>query len=230
MPFLMRYEIDRRRPSAGEALRDLAVRAILPGLVVFGVLVAVGKVLMGPLKSWSAGEDGPNRWAQSMRSSWLDSATHWSSWIGNTEVAIPIMLVIAVVIFVTTRQWWVAVIPGLAMALQASIFVAATHVTDRPRPQVPHLDQAPPTSSFPSGHVGAGFALYWSVALVAQRIENTVLRRVVTAVLVVIPFLIAWARLYRGMHHLSDICFGAANGIVCVVIAWLWLRRADTRH
>lgn len=227
MPFLMRYALDERKPSAGEAVRDLVLRAVTPALVIFGALVGLGKLMMGPWTSAFAHEDGPNRWAQGLRTPTLDSVTHWCSWIGNTEVAIPIMLVCAVVIYATTKQWWVAIIPGLAMALQASIFVATTHLTGRPRPQVPHLDPAPPTSSFPSGHVGAGFALYWSLALVAQRIPNAGLRRVVTAVLVVIPLLIAWARLYRGMHHLSDIVVGALNGILCVVVAWLWLRRGD---
>lgn len=229
MPFLMRYELDESRPSIGSALRDLALRAVLPGLVVFAALVGVGKIIMGPLKTQAEAEDGPNTWAQSLRTPFWDSVTHWWSWVGNTEVAIPIMLVIAVIIYATTKQWWVAVIPGLAMALQASIFVAATHLTDRQRPDVPHLDPAPPTSSFPSGHVGAAFALYWSTALVVQRVANGTLRRVLTAVLVVMPFLVAWARLYRGMHHLSDIVFGALNGIVCVLIAWSWLRRDDRR-
>jgi len=29
------------------------------------------------------------------------------------------------------------------------------------------------------------------------------------------PFLVAYARLYRGMHHLSDVVVGAIDGLIC---------------
>jgi undecaprenyl-diphosphatase len=90
---------------------------------------------------------------------------------------------------------------------------------------VSHLDPAPPTSSYPSGHVGAATALYVSFALLAQSIERPVLRRLVTAVFLLIPVLVAYARLYRGMHHLSDILIGALNGLACALLAWAYLRR-----
>jgi membrane-associated phospholipid phosphatase len=101
---------------------------------------------------------------------------------------------------------------------------------------VPKLDPAPPTSSYPSGHVGAATALYLSFALLAaQRIERAWLRRLVIVVCAVIPFLVAYARLYRGMHHLSDVLIGALNGIACALLAWTCLRtprrnEAASRH
>jgi undecaprenyl-diphosphatase len=36
---------------------------------------------------------------------------------------------------------------------------------------------------------------------------------------------VAYARLYRGMHHLSDVLVGFLNGIVRAVLAWNYLRR-----
>jgi undecaprenyl-diphosphatase len=59
----------------------------------------------------------------------------------------------------------------------------------------------------------------------AQRIETPWLRRLVTVVCLVVPVLVGYARLYRGMHHLTDVLVGLANGLVCFVLAWLWLRR-----
>ena len=79
-------------------------------------------------------------------------------------------------------------------------------------------------------------ALYLSFALLAaQRIERVWLRRLVIVVCAVIPFLVAYARLYRGMHHLSDVLIGALNGIACALLAWTCLRThrrsaAATRH
>jgi undecaprenyl-diphosphatase len=148
----------------------------------------------------------------------------WSH-IGNTEIVIGVCVLAVGLLWWRTRQWWVATIPAVAIALQATVFVIATAVVARPRPHVPHLDPAPPTSSYPSGHVGAATALYVSFALLAQRIRPPALRRVVTALCLVIPALVAWARLYRGMHHLTDILVGVANGLACALLAWAYLHR-----
>jgi membrane-associated phospholipid phosphatase len=132
-------------------------------------------------------------------------------------------------IWFLTKQWWVAVVPAIAIAVQATVFVLATAVTGRDRPEVEHLDPAPPTSSYPSGHVGASTALYFTLAAMCQRIANPVLRWVLTVACLVIPFLVAYARLYRGMHHLSDVLVGFLNGLTCAILAWLYLRRSDAR-
>jgi len=42
---------------------------------------------------------------------------------------------------------------------------------------------------------------------------------------VVIPFLVAYARVYRGMHHLLDVVVGMINGVCCTLLAWNYLRR-----
>lgn len=88
-----------------------------------------------------------------------------------------------------------------------------------PTPDAPHLDPAPPTSSYPSSHIGASVALYASLAIMATTIKRAWLRRTVIAVCSLIPVLVAYARLYRGMHHLSDVVIGAINGLVCAALA-----------
>ncbi len=98
-------------------------------------------------------------------------------------------------------------------------------IVGRDRPNVDHLEDAPPTSSFPSGHTGASVAFYLSLALLVQRISTTWLRVLLTVVCAAVPLLVAVARLYMGMHHLSDVAVGALNGAVCVWLAWHYLRR-----
>ena len=48
---------------------------------------------------------------------------------------------------------------AVAVTGEVLIFLAITLLVDRPRPLVKHLDVAPPTSSFPSGHTAAAVAL-----------------------------------------------------------------------
>jgi membrane-associated phospholipid phosphatase len=228
MAALTRYTDDTSRPRVGEAARDLLVRVLLPAVLLWGLIVGVGKLIEGPLGGLQ-GESAVNKSLQGGRTALWDNVTMVWSHIGNTEIVIGVCVIMVGLIWYLTKQWWVAVIPAIAIAVQATVFVLATAVTGRDRPEVEHLDPAPPTSSYPSGHVGASTALYFTLAAVCQRIENPVLRRVLTVICLVIPFLVAYARLYRGMHHVSDVVVGFLNGLTCAILAWLYLRRQGDR-
>ena len=226
MAFLTRYEEDQSRPAFTSALKDLAVRAVLPGFLVFAVIVGIGYLLKGPLDTYSEWENDLSWWFQEGRTATGKTVTLFMSSVGNTEYVIGVCVLVVALLWWRTRQWWWSVIPLIAISLQATIFVAAAHVVGRDRPNVERLDPTPPTSSYPSGHVGASTALYTSFALMAlSRIENAVVRRLVVALCVIAPLSVAYARLYRGAHHLSDILVGILNGIVCALLAWNYLRR-----
>jgi len=222
--FIHRYELDQSRPTVGSALRDAALRALAPALGLFAIILGIGFLITGPLGGLPWEEDLSRSVASGRTELWNSLTMVWSR-IGNTEIIIGVCIIVVALVWWRTKQWWYAVVPAIAIAMQASVFVAATTIADRPRPKVEHLDPAPPTSSYPSGHVGAATALYLVFALMAQRIERAWLRRLVTVVCAVVPFLVAYARLYRGMHHLVDILVGAVNGIVCALLAWNYLRR-----
>jgi membrane-associated phospholipid phosphatase len=219
---------DSTRPTWRDVLRGLAVGAIAPAVVLWLLITGLGEILVGPLKAWNHSESNLNRSLQQTRDAFWDNITAVWSHIGNTEIVIGVCVLSVALIWWRTRRWWFAVIPAIAISLQAVVFVIATAVTGRPRPDVPHLDPAPPTSSYPSGHVGASVALYVSLALMATSIERPWLRRTVIGVCSIVPVLVAYARLYRGMHHLSDVIVGAANGLVCAELAVRCL--AGRRH
>jgi membrane-associated phospholipid phosphatase len=225
--FVHRYEIDSSRPTVGSALRDIALRVLAPAVVLFGLIVGLGFLIVGPLNDlpW---ENDLSKSVAAGRTATMNSITAVWSHIGNTEIVIGVCVVVVALVWWRTKQWWYAIVPAVAIAAQASVFVAATTLTDRKRPTVEHLDPAPPTSSYPSGHMGASTALYLTFALMAQRIETAWLRRLVTVVCAVVPLLVGYARLYRGMHHLVDILVGLVNGVVCALLAWNYLRRRTT--
>ena len=219
MSLIRRWPEPTARPRPVEVLKQVTLRAILPGVLVWAAIVGVGELLAHPLKSIEDNENGISRSLASTRTATWNSITAVWSHIGNTEIVIGVCVVACLVLLALTRRWWVALIPAIAIALQASTFVGATLVVGRDRPTVPHLDPAPPTSSYPSGHVGASTALYLSLIMLASRIERTWLRNTLIVIFAVIPFLVAYARLYRGMHHLSDVLVGFANGILCALLA-----------
>ena len=77
-----------------------------------------------------------------------------------------------------TRDWRFAAVPCLAVLLQFVIFDTVSTLVGRARPHVHELDLAPPTTSFPSGHVSATTALYLTFAmLAAARLRPGWLRR-----------------------------------------------------
>jgi len=226
---LDRWVDDPSRPDGREVRRDLGLRVAVPAVVLWVVLVSVGFLLTGPLSDFGTRELAVNRWFVEQRTETLNRLTAIWTEVGNTPVIIAVCAVVALAVLWRTRQWWYALVPVIAISVQSVVFMLAALVVGRSRPDVPKLDDAPPTSSYPSGHSGASTALYVTLALMAQRIERTWLRVVLTVVLLAVPVLVVYARLYRGMHHPSDVVAGVLNGLTCAVVGWSWLRRTPAR-
>lgn len=227
MPFLSRYEDDPSRPTVTEAMRDIAVRMVAPGVVLFGLVVGMGLLLVGPASGIGTGEERANRWIADRRTPTWNTITFYWTHMAATEIIIGVCLLGVVLVWWRTRQWWYAVIPLLAITLQAIIFVSAATVVGRQRPPVPKLDTSPPTASFPSGHEGASTALYLSFLLMATRIRNRTLRYAAMTLCAIVPLLVGYSRFYRGMHHISDLLAGMLVGGTSAVLAWNHLRRSE---
>jgi undecaprenyl-diphosphatase len=110
---------------------------------------------------------------------------------------------------------------AVAVAGETGLFLLASVVVHRLRPTVPHLDGAPPTSSFPSGHTAATLALALGLALgLARTRPGHPLRALSWFLAVALPSFVMASRLYRGMHWPTDV---AAS--VVFTVTWLLLLR-----
>jgi membrane-associated phospholipid phosphatase len=105
-----------------------------------------------------------------------------------------------------------------------------TAIVDRLRPTVPHLDPAPPTSSFPSGHTGAAVALYGCIAIIVLRnLRQRWLALSVVALCLAVPLIVGISRIYRGMHFLTDVVAGAiAGGVWLALVVTVLLAQLPT--
>jgi len=165
-----------------------------------------------------------DRWFADRRTTTLDALTVIGSGSANTQTAIAV----AAVAFLLLRWWlgrwyesWVVV---AAIIGELVVFLAVTAAVHRPRPSVPPLDVAPPTSSFPSGHTGAAVALYGCLAYLVLRYARRRALAVTFAVaLCLIPVVVGVSRLYRGMHFLTDVLAGAAGGGLWLLVVLLTL-------
>jgi membrane-associated phospholipid phosphatase len=186
-------------------------------LALLVALVAVGWLLSKVLHDDGVGraDAGVSRWLARRRNGDLNDVTAVTSELGGTlTITILAVLTVAFAAWVW-RRWREPMLVAVAVAGEVGIFLVVTLLVDRERPPVRQLDEAPPTSSFPSGHTAAAIALYGALAVLAsERARSALVRRLVVAAAVVIPLLVAASRMYRGMHFLSDVLGGVLLGTV----------------
>ena len=173
--FVHRYELDTSAPTFGSACRDLARRALFPAALWWLVMVGIGLLIVGPLGDLPA-ETGVDRWFEARRTAGLNTLTLVLSDFGQTQFAIAVCVLVVALFWWRTRQWWLAVVPAIALGMQAVLFFTSSLLVGRGTPEVGLLDDSPPTTAFPSGHTSASAALYVSLALLCQRITRPWLR------------------------------------------------------
>jgi undecaprenyl-diphosphatase len=114
------------------------------------------------------------------------------------------------------RRWRPVVFLLVLMFGELLLFLASAAVVARPRPDVPKLDPHLPTSAYPSGHVAATICLYTGIVLLVLPRTRAWWRWLTLVPAVAMPVLVAAARMYRGMHHPTDV-------LGSVVLAGLWV-------
>lgn len=216
-----------RRPARA-ALTYLATRAV----VVLAVLLGVGLLLGRYATGNDVGEaDGSvARWFVAERTPTLDDVSKWVSMISDTFVVIVLAALAVAVMRLAFKRWRESLLIIAALVGEVVLFLVTTAVIERERPAVPHLDEAPPTSSFPSGHVAAAVCLYGAFAIIAwSRMRPGALRGLLITVLAALPLAIGVSRMYRGMHYLTDVVAGLTLGCAWLVISARGVHRAVLR-
>jgi undecaprenyl-diphosphatase len=190
------------------------------------VLVGLGLLLTrtaidGPVARWDA---SISRWFFEHRTPRFDELTEWGSRLGDTFTVVGIAAV-AVAVLAIGRHWeHIAFLVG-ALVIEVTSFVTTTFLIDRERPTVPHLDEGPPTSSFPSGHFAASIVLFVGLALITTSlVHNKIVRALVWILALALPIAVGLSRLYRGMHHPTDMIGSLIGAGGCLLFALLATR------
>jgi undecaprenyl-diphosphatase len=207
----------------------VAVTAIvaITGLVVMAaVMVGLGLLLVhvlapGGLGRWDA---SVNDWFVTQRTTTLNAVTRWGSDLGATLTIVGIALVAAVALAIA-RTWDAVRFVVISLVIEVSVFLISTVFVNRPRPDVHRLDISPPTSSYPSGHTAAAIVLYVGLALVVSTLtRNAILRAIAWILAVALPIVVGLSRLYRGMHHPTDVLASVILGIGALLLGLLAVR------
>jgi undecaprenyl-diphosphatase len=122
-----------------------------------------------------------------------------------------VWIALALLAVVVWRKPFALPLVFLADLLAQTLSYLGKIVTDRPRPgahyaEPPTLVHLPHTPSFPSGHAASSFACAATLARFAPR-------RVAIA-LYVLAALIAFSRVYVGVHYPLDVIAGAVLGLL----------------
>lgn len=213
----------------GWGLRE-ALR-LLGGMVALTLLLlAIGFALtrwsaLAGVRQWDV---DVAEWWVGIRTPTLDGLTDLGSSLSDTPVAIAVTVVAFGLLRLLTGRWTASWIVLAAIGGELLYFLALTSGVGRERPDVPQLDAAPPTSSYPSGHTGAAVALYVCLAVIVWRhVSNRLVAVPLVALLCLVPVAVGLSRMYRGMHFATDVAFGAVGGLLwlLVVLGVRWPHR-----
>jgi undecaprenyl-diphosphatase len=190
-------------------------------VLIAGALTGIGKLIMitrngnGNL----LGDHAIPHWFAAHRTPTL---THWSliaSNLGATQDILIVSVVACVAFLAVTRRWRPVIFVAVVMFGELAAFLTIAAVVKRPRPDVPNLDSHLPTSAFPSGHMAATTCLYAGIAILVIGYARGWWRYLFLIPAIVMPVMIAVARMYRGEHHPTDI-------LASLLFAALWLTAA----
>jgi undecaprenyl-diphosphatase len=150
-------------------------------------------------------------WVVEHRVGLLDLVFEALSLIGSFGL-VWLMLAVAISGFSWSRPWlWTRV--GAAILLAESVSGALKGWVERDRPPIADPDpepivRLPETHSFPSGHATVGFACATVLALAVPRLKYP---------LFALAALIAWSRVYVGVHYPLDVLAGAVVGVALAI-------------
>ena len=213
----------RPEPGNDSPLRNggrIAAGVLVAWVLILGVVVALGELVTKMGDGNVLGDRTIPHWFAAHRT---PTGNQWSlafSTVGATQAILIVAIATCVIFIAVTRRWRPVIFIAVLMPGELAAFLTAAAVVKRPRPDVTHLDQALPTSAYPSGHEAATCCLYIAVAILVIGHARGWWRWLLLIPAIAMPVLVALSRMYRGEHHPTDI-------LGSLLFAALWLTAAS---
>ena len=205
-----------------------ATTSVAGSILLAVVMVAIGLVITRSfLSPRIVGWDGSvERWVEVHRTATLNT---WSDVGSILAGAGTILLVagIAIGVLLIRRLWYDAAFLGIGLFIEFTAFLATEALIDRPHPAIVRLNSLPATSSFPSGHTGAAIVIYIGLALlISSHVRRSAVRIPTWIVAPLLPIYVGVSRVYRGMHHPTDVMASVVLGVGALCFALLAVHAA----
>jgi undecaprenyl-diphosphatase len=195
-------------------------------VLIVGAVTGIGKLIMitGNGNGNLLGDHAVPHWLAAQRTVALNYWSLVASDLGATRDILIVSVAACVVCIALTRRWRPVIFLAVVMLGELAAFLLSTDIVRRPRPDVAHLDANLPTSAFPSGHMAATTCLYVAVAILVIGHARGWWRYLSLIPAIVMPVVVALARMYRGEHHPTDILASAAFAALWLTAATLLIR------
>jgi undecaprenyl-diphosphatase len=195
-------------------------------VVMLGIGLLLTHALDGTVGRWD--EHVNDYFARHRTGTWNDLTSVATAAMNTLPVIIGAFLVVGLLSL--RHRFAEAAFLVLALVIEITVFLSVTFVVARPRPAVPRLNSTPATSSFPSGHTAAATVLFVGIAVIVACCTRKTLARAASAlVAVAAPVIVGFSRVYRGLHHPTDVFVGFLFGLACLTVAALAVRAATKR-
>lgn len=223
------YILKMRPQGIRRVARDVGW-LVVPALGLIALMVLVGYLVTDVLPSSAVGRwdaDVPRRLVEHRQNDGI-SESKFITTLSATPTIITLAVLAAIAFRWAFGRWRESLVVIYAVAGETAVFMVTTLFIDRPRPRVPQLDVAPPTSSFPSGHTAAAVCFYGAIAAIAiWHSRHRMLTVAIVFICAAVPLAIASSRVYRGMHYPSDVLAGVLLGAIWLGTVIVYVRKHD---
>ena len=152
----------------------------------------------------------------------------WVSWLGSP--ALVVIVAVAVILYARRRQWHEATAVFTSAVGASLLNVVLKSIFHRGRPEYASEFITGVSWSFPSGHAMSSAAAYGMIAyLVCAQITGRWQRVSIVATTCAVVGLVAFSRIYLGVHYLSDVVAGLLAGSVWMLVCISGYRWAARR-
>lgn len=214
------------------SVTELVVAAVLVVGAVFGAGVLVTAVVADT--AFGRADRAVVAWFAEQRTPLRTVVMEVLNAPGDTAWVITVTVGASGLALAVFRSWRPVVFLCTVMAGEIVLFLICSTAVTRSRPHVDHLQpDLPPTASFPSGHVAGAMCLYGAIAVLVWRATGRApVRWAAVSGAVLVTAGVAVARLYRGVHHPTDIAGSMLLAGLWLTTVWFVLLRTApcTRH
>ena len=207
-------------PSGRDGVLRIAALVGVGLVLVFGVLVGFGHLIRLGGKNL-LGDTSIPQWFADHRTPTLDPVSEFWSQAGNTHAIMAVGLITGALALGIIRRWRPVVFLVTLMFGELALFLGAAAVLGRERPEVTQMDGKLPTSAYPSGHIAATICLYVAIVLLVVPRTRAWWRWLTLVPAVLMPLFVAVSRVYRGMHHPTDVVGSLLLAGAWITVAYL---------
>jgi undecaprenyl-diphosphatase len=217
-----------RRHHAPARLLSTATRLFVAAVFIVGLLFGLGYLVSTVARgtAFAAADLGVVQWLEAHRTETWTMVLARLNRAGDTGWIVTVTVAAGGLALGFYRRWRPVLFLWTVMVGEVLLFVIVSTVVTRSRPPVSHLQpHLPPTASFPSGHVAGAICLYAGIALLVWHTTRSPALRAISATLAVLmPAGVASARLYRGVHHPTDVAGSVLLAALWLTVAWIVIK------